>query len=310
LGTGGFQEDVDFDYLFDNFLQRAPFRSMLSQGRWGAENTMKTHRVAGGGGVQLHVVETGNQRGRPILFIHGASQCSLQWNLQMNSSLADVHRLVALDMRGHGLSDKPRDAYNDSKLWADDINAVIQTLKLDHPVLSGWSYGPLVFLDYVRHYGEDQLGGLQFVGGGSKLGSEEAMSVLTPEFLNVVPQFLSTDAETSVRGLEGLLRLCFAREPSPSELYLMLGYNVSVPPHVRQGLFSRSFHNDDLLPKIRKPVLITHGSADAIVKPAVVDQHKAAMPHAQIHLMHTGHAAFWDDAAGFNERLRTFCESL
>jgi pimeloyl-ACP methyl ester carboxylesterase len=90
----------------------------------------------------------------------------------------------------------------------------------------------------------------------------------------------------------------------------MLGYNVSVPPHVRQGLFSRSFHNDDLLPKIRKPVLITHGSADAIVKPAVVDQHKAAMPHAQIHLMDTGHAAFWDDVAAFNERLRAFCESL
>jgi hypothetical protein len=29
----------------------------------------------------------------------------------------------------------------------------------------------------------------------------------------------------SVRGLEGLLRLCFAQKPSPSELYLMLGYN-------------------------------------------------------------------------------------
>jgi non-heme chloroperoxidase len=272
---------------------------------------MKTHRVTGGGGVQLHVVERGNQRGRPILFIHGASQCWLQWNLQMNSSLAEVHRLVALDMRGHGLSDKPSDAYNDSKLWADDINAVIQTLNLDDPVLSGWSYGPLVFLDYIRHYGEDQLGGLQFVGAVTKLGSEEAMSVLTPEFLSVVPQFLATDAETSVRGLEGLLRLCFARTPSASELYLMLGYNVSVPPYVRQGLFSRSFHNDDLLPKIRKPVLITHGAADAIVNPAVVDQHKAAMPRAQIQLLaNTGHAAFWDDAAGFNERLRAFCESL
>src|SRR5713226_615085 len=49
---------------------------------------------------------------------------------------------------------------------------------------------------------------------------------------------VSTDAETSVRGLEGLLRLCFAQEPSASELYLMLGYNVSVPPYVRQALFS------------------------------------------------------------------------
>ena len=91
----------------------------------------------------------------------------------------------------------------------------------------------------------------------------------------------------------------------------MLGYNVSVPPYVRQGLFSRSFSNADLLPKIRKPVLITHGGADAIVKRAAVDQHKAAMPHAQVQLMENiGHAAFWDDAAGFNELLHAFCESL
>ena len=142
-------------------------------------NTMKTHTVTGGGGVQLHVVEAGNQNGRPILFIHGASQCWLQWNLQLNSSLADEYRLVALDMRGHGLSDMPRDGYSESKLWADDVDAVVRRLNLDGAVLSGWSYGPLVFLDYIRHYGEDRLGGLQFVGAVTKLGSEEAMSVLT-----------------------------------------------------------------------------------------------------------------------------------
>src|SRR5207253_10335828 len=125
--------------------------------------------------------------------------------------------------------------YNDGKLWAEDVKAVIQTLNLDHPVLSGWSYGPLVILDYIRHYGENQLGGLQFVGAVTKLGSEEAMSVLTPEFLSVVPQFLSMDSETSVRGLEGLLRLSFARKPSSSKRFLMLGYNGSLLPNVRQG---------------------------------------------------------------------------
>jgi len=57
-------------------------------------------------------------------------------------------------------------------------------------------------------------------------------------------------------------------------------------------------------------VLITHGIADAIVKPAAVDQHKAAMAHAQVHLAKTGPAVFWDDAAGFNERLHVFCEGL
>ena len=50
-----------------------------------------------------------------------------------------------------------------------------------------------------------------------------------------------------------MLRLCFAEEASAEDLYLMLGYTVSVPPYVRQALFSRSLDNDDLLSKIRKP---------------------------------------------------------
>jgi pimeloyl-ACP methyl ester carboxylesterase len=253
----------------------------------------------------------GNSRGRPIFFIHGFSQCWLAWRRQMNSDLAENYRLVAMDMRGHGLSDKPREGYTDSKLWADDINAVIQALSLDDPILCGWSYGPLLILDYIRHYGEEAISGIHFVGGITKLGSDEALSVLTPEFLSHVPGFFATDAEESVRSLESLLRMCFTQEPAVEDLYLMLGYNVSVPPYVRQALFSRSFDNDDLLPKIGKPVLITHGADDAIVKPAAVNQHKAGLTHAQIHLMaNTGHAPFWDDATTFNGRLREFAESL
>ena len=275
------------------------------------KNATSRHKVTGGGGTELHVVETGNPRGRPIVFIHGLSQCCLQWSRQLDSSLAENYRLVALDMRGHGLSEKPRVGYDDSKLWAEDVYAVIQALDLDHPVLSGWSYGPLVFLDYIRHYGEDALGGLHFVGAATKLGSEAAMSVLTPEFLSLVPEFFATDTETSVHGMESLLRLCFARELSATQVYLMLGYNLSVPPYVRQALLSRSIDNDDLLPKISKPVLITHGAADAIVRVAAVDHHKAAIPHAQVQLMaNAGHAAFWDDAAAFNERLAAFCQRL
>jgi pimeloyl-ACP methyl ester carboxylesterase len=272
---------------------------------------MKSHKIKGGGGIRLNLVETGHSRGRPILFIHGFSQCWLAWSRQLSSDLADGYRLVAMDMRGHGLSDKPCDGYTDSRLWADDVNAAIQALRLDHPILCGWSYGPLVILDYLRHYGEDDVSGIHFVGGITKLGSDEAMSVLTPAFLSLVPGFFATEVEQSVRSMESLLRLCLLQEPSAADLYLMLGYNLSVPPFVRQALLSRSLNNDDLLPKIRKPVLITHGASDAIVKPAVVDQHKAMMTHAQVHVMaNAGHAPFWEDAASFNLHLREFVERL
>src|SRR6266852_9010089 len=162
---------------------------------------MKSHKITAGGGIQLHLVETGNSSGRPIIFIHGFSQCWLAWNRQMSSDLADDYRLVAMDMRGHGLSDKPREGYADSRLWADDVNAVIKTLNLDHPILCGWSYGPLVILDYLRHYGEDDIRGVNFVGGVTKLGSDEAASVLTADFLSLIPGFFSADAEDSVRSL-------------------------------------------------------------------------------------------------------------
>src|SRR4030095_14938877 len=152
---------------------------------------LNSHKISGGGGISLHVVETGNPTGRPILFIHGFSQCWLAWNRQLNSDLADDFRLVAMDLRGHGLSDKPLDGYSESRLWADDVNAVIQALSLDEPILCGWSYGPLVILDYIRHSGDDAIGGIHFVDGITKLGGEAAMAVLAPEFLQLIPGLFS-----------------------------------------------------------------------------------------------------------------------
>ena len=97
---------------------------------------MKVHSIAGANDLTLHVEESGNPEGKPMLFIHGFSQCRLSWAKQMNSDLARDFRLVAVDIRGHGLSDKPRNQYGDAALWAKDINAVIGTLRLStHP---GW----------------------------------------------------------------------------------------------------------------------------------------------------------------------------
>ena len=44
---------------------------------------MKSHNITGGGGIQLHLVETGNSSGRPIIFIHGLQ---LEMELECNRS--------------------------------------------------------------------------------------------------------------------------------------------------------------------------------------------------------------------------------
>ncbi|HVK01630.1 MAG TPA: alpha/beta hydrolase [Gemmatimonadales bacterium] len=272
---------------------------------------MQHHTIIGGGGTRLHLVEAGDPRGPSILFLHGCSQSWLTWDRQMRSDLARRYRLVAMDLRGHGSSERPLEGYDDSRLWAADVDAAIRELELDRPILCGWSYGPLVILDYIRHYGEERIGGIQLVGAVTKLGSEAAAAVLSAEFLALLPGLFSSDVGESVRGLESLRHLCFVREPEASDLYTMLGFSVSVPPFVRQALLTRVVDNDDLLPTIVKPVLITHGALDAVVRQEIVAQHRAGLPHAQVDIMpDAGHAAFWDDAAQFNRRLGAFREEV
>ena len=272
---------------------------------------MKDHTITGGGGTRLHLVEAGDPQGPSILFLHGVSQSWRTWDRQMRSELARRYRLVAMDLRGHGSSEWPLEGYDDSRLWAADVDAAIRELELDRPVLCGWSYGPLVILDYIRHYGEERIGGIHLVGAVTKLGSEAAAAVLTPEFLALLPALFSGDVTESVRGLESLLRLCFTREPDASDLSTMVRFGVLVPPFVRQAMLTRVVDNDDLLPTIAKPVLITHGALDAIVRQEVVAQHQAGLRRAQLHIMSdAGHAPFWDDAAAFNRRLGAFREEV
>jgi pimeloyl-ACP methyl ester carboxylesterase len=106
---------------------------------------MKIHSVKGGAGINLHVREHGKPSGISILFIHGWSQSHLCWSKQFESSLKNDAQMIAVDLRGHGMSDAPveMDQYTDGDKWADDVEAVIDELALDRPILVGWSYGRL-----------------------------------------------------------------------------------------------------------------------------------------------------------------------
>jgi non-heme chloroperoxidase len=271
---------------------------------------MQTHKVIGGNDVGLHVAEAGRPDGLPILFIHGFSQCGLTWRRQMDSPLAREFRLVALDIRGHGQSDKPADGYDDSNLWAQDVHAVIDTLGLRGAVLVGWSYGGFIVSDYLRFYGEHDLGGINFVGAATKLSEETASKVLGQDFLALLPGLVSPEATMSIDTLQTFVRMCTQAEPSRDDFYMVLGYNAAVPPAVRQGLFSRSLDNDDVLAELTCPVLITHGEQDCIVQPAVASEHAALIRNARLSMFsEAGHAVFADDADRFNSELASFVRS-
>ncbi len=272
---------------------------------------MQSHTVTGGDGTDLRVDETGRADGRPILFIHGYTQSRLSWDNQMHSDLADEFRLVAMDDRGHGDSEKPRDAYDDSELWAEDVQSVIETLDLDDPVLVGWSYGGLIISDYLSVYGTEHVSGLNYVGAISKLGTEDALAVIGEDFTELVPGFESTDVGESIETLDTFIGRCVHGDLDPRDHHYLLGFNAKVPPHVRTGLHSRTVTHDEDLRAIDVPTLLTHGEEDTVVLPGAAEEHSDLIDTAETSWYpDVGHSPFWEAPERFNRELREFVEGL
>lgn len=96
-------------------------------------------------GVRLHWREWGpaGPVGPPIFCLHGLSSNSLFW-ARLAQRLPE-RRLVALDQRSHGLSDRPESGYDFADLVADARHAIAE-LRLEQPVVLGHSWGAAVAL--------------------------------------------------------------------------------------------------------------------------------------------------------------------
>jgi non-heme chloroperoxidase len=255
-------------------------------------------------GVTIAAQEWGNPSGSEILFIHGFSQASLSWQRQVESDLAKEFRMVTYDLRGHGNSDKPLEPekYQESKAWADEVQAVIDAAKLKRPVLVGWSYGGRVIGDYLAIHGAAGLAGLNYV---------DAVSKSDPSFfgegLKVQPLMFSEDLATNIAATRTFLHSCFERQPSQDEFETMLAFNMMVPPKVRANMGGRTLSMDETLKALNLPVLVTHGAADKLILVAMAKHTAATIPGAKLSLYDgVGHAPFWEDTARFNAELAAF----
>ena len=267
---------------------------------------MKVHAVRGGGGLRLHVREWGKADGPPILFIHGWSQNHLCWAKQYESALADGFRLVAYDLRGHGMSEAPLEPehYTDGKLWADDVAAIIAELQLDRPVLVGWSYGSFVICDYVREQGQGRIAAINFVEGAVKLGETAFGTLIGPGFVDNFVDATVDDLPTNIRAMRSFVRACLVKPVSDDELESAVCWNVVVPASIRANLASRTIDDDDVLRAIEVPLLVTQGRADSVVLPLMAEHVLATCPTAEASWYEgVGHVPHLEEPERFNREL-------
>jgi pimeloyl-ACP methyl ester carboxylesterase len=79
----------------------------------------------------------------PVVFIHGMACSANIWEQQL-AYTSQTRRAIAMDLRGHGASDPPKDDDYSPDSCADDLFAVLDNFKLEQIVLIGHSFGSLV----------------------------------------------------------------------------------------------------------------------------------------------------------------------
>jgi non-heme chloroperoxidase len=270
------------------------------------EQRTRIHAVEGGGGLRLHVREWGKADGPPILFIHGWSQNHLCWAEQYESALADEFRLVAYDLRGHGMSEAPLEPenYTDDELWADDVAAIVDQLNLEQPVLVGWSYGAFVICDYLRAHGQDRVAAINFVEGAVKLGEKAFGTLIGPGFLDPFVDATADDLPTNIRAMRAFLRACVVKPLAADDFETALCWNIVVPARIRASLAARNIDYDDVLRTLEVPLLVTHGRADTVVLPAMAEHVLATCATAEASWYDgVGHVPHMEEPERFNGEL-------
>ena len=130
-------------------------------------------RKVKGEGVSIQVA-IWEGKGKPILCIHGLTANCRCWDV-IASELIPEHKVIAMDLRGRGQSDKPEKGYS-IHIHCNDIRGVLEDLGLKPSVLMGHSLGAFISVVFASRYPE-WVDSLILVDGGGKLNPEQFAKV-------------------------------------------------------------------------------------------------------------------------------------
>jgi len=163
-------------------------------------------------GVTIRVAESGSRGAPPVLLVHGWGASTYMWRSWFAPMAAAGYHVVALDLPGHGMSDKPTDEgrYRLESLVAS-VREVIARMRLRRPHVVAQSMGGTIALELAVS-GDPAIGRLVLVNpacfGNVKilpLARRASPKVVEPVLARLVPRWVVARGHRRVYGDPSLI---------------------------------------------------------------------------------------------------------
>jgi pimeloyl-ACP methyl ester carboxylesterase len=249
-------------------------------------------------GVRLRYAEQGDPAGQPLILLHGYTDSSFSFS-RVLPQLSAKYRVYALDLRGHGDSDRPLSGYKLSD-FAADVLAFMDEKGIQRATIVGHSMGSFI-TQQVALAAPERVERLVLIGTATTLRSSavlelrQAVSALN----DPVPVKFVRDFQTST----------VYQPPPPEFMDRAVKESLKVPARVWRATMEGFFATDDRhrLGQIKAPTLILWGDRETVFLRSEQDSLVKMLADAELIVYpKTGHSPHWERPERFVQDLEDF----
>jgi pimeloyl-ACP methyl ester carboxylesterase/Flp pilus assembly protein TadD len=260
-----------------------------------AANGLKKNEVKLKTGISMRYVEAGDPNGPVVLLIHGYSDSSFSFSRVM-PLLDKRFRILAIDQRGHGETDKPESGY-EMKNFAADLSALMEALNIRSVTLVGHSMGSFVSIQTALDY-PSKVERLVLIGTASKASNKTVreLQVAVNELKDPVPIEFIKEFQAG------------ASSPSlPKDFFDgVIATSGKLPANVWKkvmaGILAEDYTSN--LKKIKVPVTIFWGEKETVFSREEQEPLLKNLPNAKLIVYpNSGHAPNWEEHEKFAKDL-------
>lgn len=247
--------------------------------------------------------------GRPVVLVHGWGMSCRTWDYTLPALREAGHRVVSLDHRGCGRSDKDFDDVSIAAIAADVV-ALCDECGLESPAIVGWSLGAAVSVEVAEALG-DRAAGLALIGTPSPRYLQAADWEIggTPEAMQETAAALRTNRAGF---LHDLTIGVFKEDPGAAVIEWMWSIFMETSPNADLTLIALGeLDHRETMPTLELPALLCVGAADVVVDPRTSAKAAELLPNGRIvEFAESGHAPFIEEQEKFERELLGFLGGL